>query len=139
MDDMITRQVSWERLDDLVPAELDRYWQHTLDFLKITREPWRAHLARSGAIEPAERRDRLIEAEQKRLAAVTTPVIAAGSTGSIPATAKLLATIASLPHGAVVLPGLDTALDAPSWDLIGGKRGRPRPRTAIRSSPCTRC
>ena len=35
------------------------------------------------------------------------PVIAAGSTGTVPATARLLATIASLPNGAVVLPGLD--------------------------------
>ena len=40
-----------------------------------------------------------------------TPVIAAGSTGSMPATAKLLETIARLPHGALVLPGLDTDLD----------------------------
>ena len=42
-------------------------------------------------------------------------MIAAGSTGSMPATAKLLATIAQLPHGAVVLPGLDTRLDDASW------------------------
>jgi ATP-dependent helicase/nuclease subunit B len=50
------------------------------------------------------------------------PVIAAGSTGSMPATAELIATIARLPHGAVVLPGLDTDLDAESWDLIAGRR-----------------
>ena len=50
------------------------------------------------------------------------PVIAAGSTGSMPATARLLATIAKLPHGAVVLPGLDTDLDEASWELIGGSR-----------------
>ena len=37
----------------------------------------------------------------------------------MPATAKLLATIAKLPHGAVVLPGLDTDLDDDSWELIG--------------------
>ena len=35
MDDMTTRQVSWDRLDDLVPDELDRYWELTLNFLKI--------------------------------------------------------------------------------------------------------
>ena len=39
------------------------------------------------------------------------PVIAAGSTGSIPATAELLGAIAGLPNGAVVLPGLDRTLD----------------------------
>jgi ATP-dependent helicase/nuclease subunit B len=42
-------------------------------------------------------------------------VIAAGSTGSIPATAELLKIIARLPTGAVVLPGLDTDLDGPGW------------------------
>ncbi|HEY7998937.1 MAG TPA: double-strand break repair protein AddB, partial [Pseudolabrys sp.] len=46
------------------------------------------------------------------------PVIAAGSTGSIPATAELLATIAKLPHGALVLPGLDTDLDDATWSTI---------------------
>ena len=47
-------------------------------------------------------------------------MIAAGSTGSMPATAKLLATIARLPHGAVVLPGLDMDLDDASWKGIAG-------------------
>src|SRR5262249_44153542 len=70
-------------------------------------------------IDPADRRDRLIEAERKRLETHSGPVIAAGSTGSMPATASLLATIATLPHGAVVLPGLDTELDEESWELIG--------------------
>ena len=58
------------------------------------------------------------------------PVIAAGSTGSIPSTAELIATIARLPHGAVVLPGLDTDLDEASWRLIAGdekKRIAPAP------------
>ena len=109
MDDMTTRQVSWDKLDRLVPDDLDRYWQLSLRFLKIARATWPALRAERGAIEAAERRDKLIEAEAKRLAGSDAPVIAAGSTGSMPATAKLLATIATLPHGAVVLPGLDTA------------------------------
>src|SRR5262249_21562525 len=50
------------------------------------------------------------------------PVIAAGSTGSMPATAKLLAAIARLPHGAVVLPGLDTDLDETSWHKLAGSK-----------------
>ncbi len=120
MDDMTTRQVGWDRLDTLVPGDLDEYWQKSLRFLKIARETWPALRAERGAIEQAERRDRLIEAEAKRLAGSDAPVIAAGSTGSMPATAKLLATIAALPHGAVVLPGLDMHLDEPSWQMIAG-------------------
>ncbi len=78
-------------------------------------------LAEREAIDAAARRDRLIDAEALRLQrAGTGPVIAAGSTGSMPSTAKLLATIANLPNGAVVLPGLDFELDAQSWNAIGG-------------------
>jgi ATP-dependent helicase/nuclease subunit B len=120
MDDMTTREVSWDSLDRLVPEQVDRYWQLTLDFLKIAREAWPGVLDERNAIEPAQRRDLLINAEAERLAVATHgPVIAAGSTGSMPSTAKMIATIARLPHGAVVLPGLDTDLDEPSWRLIG--------------------
>jgi len=119
LDDMITRQVSWDKLDGLVPEEHDKYWQLTLEFLKIARQHWPAILTERDAIEPAERRDRLIEAETKRLKAGSGgPVIAAGSTGSMPSTAMLLETIAALPQGAIVLPGLDTELDEPSWQMI---------------------
>jgi ATP-dependent helicase/nuclease subunit B len=120
MDDMTTRQVSWDRLDGLVPDDLDPYWQKSLRFLKIARDAWPAIRAERGAIEAAERRDRLIAAEAKRLTGSQAPVIAAGSTGSMPATAMLLDTIAHQPHGAVVLPGLDTNLDDASWALIAG-------------------
>ena len=118
MDDMTTRQVPWDSLDDLVPDEHDRYWDLTLGFLKFIREQWPAILAGGNAIEPAERRDLLIKAETERLASSGDPIIAAGSTGSIPATATLLDTISKLPHGAVVLPGLDTDLDDKSWEAI---------------------
>src|SRR5258705_483806 len=126
MDDMVTRGVGWEALDGLVPDQLDKYWQHSLEFLKIARQAWPAHLEEIGKIEPAARRDLLIEAEARRL---TThhdgPVIAAGSTGSMPATAKFLHAVAALPQGAVVLPGLDTDLDDEAWQLIGGVRDAP--------------
>src|SRR5262252_2883556 len=123
MDDMTTRGVAWGELDGLVPETLDRYWQITLGFLQIVRENWPNILAERGAIEPAARRDALIKAEAARLAAhAAGPVIAAGSTGSMPATAELLATIAQLDHGAVVLPGLDIELDRESWALIDGRQ-----------------
>jgi ATP-dependent helicase/nuclease subunit B len=121
IDDMTMRGVPWEKLDGLVPDHLDRYWQLTLDFLKIAREVWPAVLAERGQVEPAAHRDRLIAAEAARLAAG--PVIVAGSTGSIPATAALIEAVARAPQGAVVLPGLDLQLDDLSWAMIGGGDG----------------
>src|SRR5438132_1285266 len=123
MDDMVTRGVGWEALDRLVPDQLDQYWQHSLEFLRIARQAWPAYLEEIGKIEPAARRDLLISAEAARLTARHEgPVIAAGSTGSMPATAKFLHAVAALPRGAVGLPGLDTNLDDEAWQLIGGVR-----------------
>ncbi|MFN3349757.1 double-strand break repair protein AddB [Pseudorhodoplanes sp.] len=124
-DDMITRNVAWSKLDGLVPEDLDPYFRDTLKFLSIVRDTWPHHLKENGLMDAAARRDALIDAETARLQrGVTGPVIAAGSTASMPSTAKLLAAIASLQNGAVVLPGLDTDLDEESWDSIGGGEGR---------------
>jgi ATP-dependent helicase/nuclease subunit B len=123
MDDMVTRGVAWDALDKLVPDQFDKYWQHSLDFLRIAHKAWPDHLKEIGRIEPAARRDLLIEAEAARLSADHHgPVIAAGSTGSMPATAKFLHAVAGLKQGAVVLPGLDTDLDDDAWQTIGGIR-----------------
>ena len=73
MDDMVTRGVAWEALDRLVPDQFDKYWQHSLEFLRIARKIWPEHLKEIGRIEPAERRDRLIEAEAARLTAHHSP------------------------------------------------------------------
>ena len=122
IDDMTTRDVGWHALDNLVPDDLDRYWQLTLDFLRIAKDAWPAYLTAQDLIEPARRRDLLIEADAARIAASTGPFIAAGSTGSMPSTATFLHAIAQHPQGAVVLPGLDTDLDDDAWRAIGGVR-----------------
>jgi ATP-dependent helicase/nuclease subunit B len=132
IDDMITRQVGWDALDNLVPQEYDKYWQLSVALLDILRKEWPDELKRRGNIEAAERRDLLIEAESERLKRSDAPVIAAGSTGSMPATAKLISTIAHLPHGAVVLPGLDMHLDDESWQSLA------RTKTAwSEDTPCS--
>src|ERR1700730_17686749 len=84
MDDMVTRGVGWEALDGLVPDQLDKYWQYSLEFLGISRQAWPAHLEEIGKIEPAARRDLLIEAEARRLTLHhDVPVFVAGSAGAV--------------------------------------------------------
>ncbi|MBI3701314.1 MAG: double-strand break repair protein AddB [Afipia sp.] len=120
IDDMVIRKVDWREFDGLVPEEHDKYWQLTLEFLQIAKERWPEHLREIGFIEPMARRDRLIAADAARLTSLEGPVIAAGSTGSMPATAMFLNAVARLPNGAVILPGLDTSLDEDDWQSIGG-------------------
>ena len=90
--------------------------------MQIAAEHWPSILAERQASDPSRRQSALISAEAKRLLRdrPDRPIIAAGSTGSIPATAALLSAIARLPRGAVVLPGLDHHLDDESWATIGG-------------------
>jgi ATP-dependent helicase/nuclease subunit B len=101
-------------------GEYAGHWQATLDFLSILGETWPLALKEEGRIDPAERRNLLIQAQAARWRRDQPPgpVVAAGSTGSIPATADLLAAIAGLPQGAVVLPGLDRLLDAEAWNAL---------------------
>ncbi|MBB4052312.1 ATP-dependent helicase/nuclease subunit B [Devosia subaequoris] len=92
--------------------ELGNYWQQTLKFLDIALEAWPVMLARLDMADPAALRRRRLDRQAKAAPFLFSdrPVIAAGSTGSIPATARLLKTIAGLLRGAVVLPGLDRTM-----------------------------
>jgi ATP-dependent helicase/nuclease subunit B len=121
IDEVQTARLSFDRLKDLVPEAYAAHWQTTLRFLAIVTEHWPRLLAAEGLIDPAERRNRLLDslARRWRAAPPANPVIAAGSTGSIPATADLLATVAGLPQGELVLPGLDLDSDDATWEAIG--------------------
>lgn len=119
-DQIHTERLDLSGLDKLVPDELARHWQITLDFLRPIARDWQETLRAEGCIDPADRRQRLLSAQAAawRSAPPEGPVIAAGSTGSMPATADLLAVIARLPRGALVLPGLDTESDEAAWRAI---------------------
>ena len=136
IDDMETARLPWEEIRGLAPEDHARYFQITLDFLKIVSEQWPAHLAERGSSIRSRAANALIRAEAERLRAAPPPgpLIAAGSTGSIPATAELLKAIAGLPNGAVVLPGLDQDLDEAGWNAIGGEADCGAAATAIRNS-----
>ncbi|MBU2531768.1 MAG: double-strand break repair protein AddB, partial [Alphaproteobacteria bacterium] len=107
-------------LAKLVPDALAEHWQQTLDFLKIVLEWWPLHLAETGKLSPADRRNRLIllEAERIRATRPDGPLIVAGVTGSIPATAELIRAVLGHAAGVVLLPGLDTEIDESDWQRL---------------------
>ncbi len=133
IDTMHASSVGFDALKQLDAARFDQLWEFTHRFLAIAGETWPTLLAAEGALDPADRRNRLIAAECARIGAghLTGPVIAAGSTGSVPATAKLLAAIAASPRGAVILPGLDMHLEDSAWDSLAQAPDRDRQDEAI--------
>ncbi len=104
-------------LDALADGDYPQHRRVILDFLMLIRRQLPELMVMRGVVGPAERRNLLLQIEAERLRAnpPDAPVIAAGSTGSLPATARLLAVIAGLERGAVVLPGLDQHLDKAGW------------------------
>ena len=120
LDRVATERVGFGRLADLVPDDLADHWRITLKFMTILTERWPAVLDAEGCIEPMDRRNRLLDAQARawRLAPPPGPVVAAGSTGTVPATADLLDVVCRLADGAVVLPGLDRELGADAWAAL---------------------
>ncbi|HWU26954.1 MAG TPA: double-strand break repair protein AddB, partial [Rhizomicrobium sp.] len=120
LDESATQEADLSRLESLAPATLAEHWADVRDFLALLRDEWPKLLGAEGKLEPAERRAQVLDARAANYRAFPpqNPVIAAGTTGSVPATARMLAAIAQLPNGAVVLPGLDVALDKDSWEKL---------------------
>jgi len=109
------------RLPKLVEGEMARHFEQSADVLKIALEEWPRRLGELGLIDVSERRVALLRglAAKWRETPPAHPLIAAGSTGTAPATADLLAVIAAAPMGAVVLPGLDEGLAEDAWAQVG--------------------
>lgn len=112
--------ITQEKLRALVHADVATHWKQALLFLGILTDSWPALEAELGLTTAAAREVALTHT----LAAAWVqsppdfPVFAIGSTGSQPATAHLLQVIADMPRGAVILPGLDTAMHATEWATI---------------------
>jgi ATP-dependent helicase/nuclease subunit B len=121
VDQVHTERLSFDQLGGLAPDDFARHWQVTLGFLTLVTRHWPAILEAEACVDPAARRNLLLDAQARawRDDPPDHPVIAAGSTGSIPATADLLRAVAHLPRGCVVLPGLDRTADPETWDALG--------------------
>ncbi|HSC17764.1 MAG TPA: double-strand break repair protein AddB [Rhizomicrobium sp.] len=120
LDDVETQGADLADLEELAPQAFAQHWAEVKTFLQILRDHWPKVLAEEGKMNPAARRNLALHALAKRLTDHPPQglIVAAGSTGSIPATAELLSAIARLSNGLVVLPGLDKDLDDASWSNL---------------------
>lgn len=123
IDAVETEEGDWSHLSKILAGDFASWWQLTLEFLKIATAFWPERLKELNRSSPAQHRNAMLQAEANRILASEShdPVIVAGSTGSIPAAARLISAVAALPNGAVILPGLDQTMPAEHWRLVGEK------------------
>ncbi len=125
LDALAIEEVDPARLKEaaLLAPELAAHWSRAFDRFLAVIERWPRELEALGKIDRATRRGHLLHAIARRWA--TRPptgfTVAAGITTSAPAVAALLARIARLSEGAVVLPALALAdaMPDPEWDALG--------------------
>ena len=123
----ILDDAAMEEVDDLNITRLDEiqnfaaeHFQNAIELYKIIQTYWPQRLAELDLMEPMARRVALLNAltETWEHTPPKYPVIIAGSTGTLKASAKLMRCVSRLNDGMIVLPGLEN-LKTISWDKIG--------------------
>ena len=125
LDALLVEQVPPTDLAEVAQEseDLARHWQVSLDRLRAILSLWPKRLEEAGKLDLAERRNLLLHRLAKRWGVDPPPgfTVAAGITTAAPAVAALLARVASMPDGMVVLPGLALAPAFPDeeWEALG--------------------
>ena len=133
LDALLVEEIDPRRLKEAVAEtnDLARHWEHSLARLQLIYENWPHLLREQGAIDLAERRNRLLHrlADQWKDKPPPGFTVAAGITTAAPAVAALVARVARMPEGSVVLPGLwlPNIFPEVEWERLA------RTRTARRS------
>ena len=131
LDALLVEEIAPARLRDAVAetADLAKHWEKSLAKLELIYDAWPQILREQGAVDLAERRNRMLRALSGRWKDQPPSgfTVAAGITTAAPAVAGLVARIARMPEGMVVLPGLWLADVFPKeeWEALGpDERGR---------------
>ena len=135
LDKITLEETNWNSIQDIVPDTYAEWWKLTSTFLAIVMKRWPEYLSQIGLVDPSWRNAQLLELRRTALETQppTGPVIAAGSTGSVPSTRRFLKTVSSLPNGAVILPGLDHMMSREEWQNLA--EGDPAREPTLEAHP----
>jgi ATP-dependent helicase/nuclease subunit B len=125
LDALLIEEIDPRKLKDAVTEtrDLASHWEKSLEKLQLIYDQWPHLLGESGAIDLAERRNQLLHRLANRWEDEPPPgfTVAAGITTAAPAVAELVARVARVPDGLVVLPGLwlPSIFPDEEWDALG--------------------
>ena len=121
VDQIETEETSFSHLTEAYESDLSDHRNSILSLLGLLNVELPQRIAAENLIGSSARRSLMIRLEAARIANAKAigPIIAAGSTGTIPATRALLKAIAYHEQGAVILPGLDLDMADEDWACIG--------------------
>ncbi len=122
MDDAAMDEVSLPDEDALksMQARAAAHYQNAAKLFEIVQTHWPQYLSEQNMMEPMARRVALLNALTDHWTQTPPdyPVIIAGSTGTLKATARLMHCVARLKNSAIILPGLDQNLRGTVWEDV---------------------
>lgn len=122
MDDAAMDEVTLkgEATLEAMRAKAAEHYQNAATLFEIVQTYWPDHLAGQNLMEPMARRVALLNALTDHWLETPPdyPVIIAGSTGTLKATARLMHCAARLKDSAIILPGIDRNLRGEVWDNV---------------------
>ena len=123
LDDADMEQADLSRISELdeIGEFAAEHFQNAITLYKIVQDYWPARLAEIDLMQPFERRVALLDALTEIWTAEPPdyPVIIAGSTGTLGASARLMKCVAHMKEGMIILPGLNTAVPDEAWNDVG--------------------
>ena len=122
IDELEIEQVGIGAFRDIeIEADLQSHWQSSYGQLMTILPAYRNALAAKQMLGPSERRNILLDRLSTRLREnpPTGLFVAAGITTAAKAVARVLANVAKLPMGIVVLPGVDLDMPDAQWETLG--------------------
>lgn len=121
MGEMQGEGVAPETIAALDVTDQSGHWHRALEFVKLVQK----FFGPDAQPDVETRQRRVIETQVARWQsnAPEHPIIVAGSTGSRGATSLFMQTVARLPQGAVILPGVDRDMPSDLWDALDPLNG----------------
>lgn len=117
IDEIQSEGIAPDVIANLDVPDQSGHWARSLEFLKIV-QTYLEH-RRLDPDSQAFLRQQITELNRKwQENPILEPVFIAGSTGSRGTTLDLMRTVASLPNGAIILPGYDCDMPPEAWDQL---------------------
>ena len=112
LDSLQSERIGFNDLKNIDVGSYAKAWQDNVRILHVMTDIWPEFIGQRNFIDPAPYRNAVLETLTQSWTdnPPDRPIIAAGSTGSMPASADFMKLIAHLPQGCVILPGYDEAL-----------------------------
>ena len=125
LDDAAMEEADISRITDLKEIQdfAAEHFKYAITLYEIVQDYWPRRLAPNelNLMEPMQRRVALLKAltDIWQETPPDYPVIIAGSTGTLGASAQLMKCVAHMPKGMIVLPGLNNAVPDEAWKNVG--------------------